>query len=121
MKKTPNFWRIKIEEKLVPVLSMIVPTCQISDRNIERFLNTLSYKHLLTDEEILAVFCKVKSLRYHNPIEFRRFQSMDNSGMVRINYLCQMSSVCINCDLVYIDELSEKEKEKLRSASSLKL
>ena len=116
-KKT--FWRIDIDRGMENISSMIVPTGQISDKKIEELLKVLICKHMIDDEEVLSSFCKERTKRHQDFLKYHRETS--NNDRFRVNYLAQMSSMSIVITLIYEDELTQTEKNKITKTSSIKL
>lgn len=116
-----NFWRIEIEEEIKLKSSMIVPTGQITDNGIERLKEALTAKYMLSDEEIISELCVRNSLRYNHLINFILSQTIDKDGLPHPIYFADSGGIHITISLVYENELSREEKEKIRSTSSLRL
>ncbi len=116
-----RFWRIELEEGMKKLSSMIVPTGQITEKNLEELMRTLFAKHILNDEEILSTLCRKNTKRYEGLINIKRFSEKNSQNMVRINYSAQSSGIYIEIDLVYENELTMEEKEKINLSSTLNI
>lgn len=115
-----NFWRIEIEKGIKSLSSMIVPTGQISDNNIEKLIEVLISKYMLSDEEIISSLCNKNTKRHQNYFQYNR-EARPEGERVRINYYAQMSSISIVITLVYENELTEIEKDKIKLTSTFNI
>lgn len=116
-----RFWRIEREEGINKVSSMIISTGQITDKRIEELKRILFAKYILNDEEILSNLCKKNSLRHEELISYIEFKEYDSQNKYRIIYSAQNSGISITISLVYENELTVLEKEKINSSSHLNI
>ena len=115
------FWRIEIEYQMKFHHTLVIPGSQISDKKIENLLEILIAKYMLTDEEIISSLCKKTTHRYHHYLDYQRHQKFIAPGKVRITYLAQISSMSVSIMTVYQEELTQSEKEMVRTSSTIKL
>ena len=76
---------------------------------------------MLSNEEILSELCVKNSLRYNHLINFILSQTIDKDGLPHPIYFADSGGIHITISLVYENELSREEKEKIRSTSSLRV
>lgn len=119
MKNT--FWRIECEEGIRKISSMIIPVGQITDIGLEKLMRTLFAKYILTDDEILSSLCKKGSLRFKDLVCYNKFQDNDSQNILHTCYSAQSSGISILISIVYENELTSSEKEKINSSSDLNL
>ena len=100
---------------------MIISAGQITDKKIEELMRILFAKYILNDEEILSNLCKKKSLRYNGLITYNRFEEKNSQNMLRIIYSAQSSGFSITISLLYENELTLEEKEKINLSSKLNI
>jgi len=116
-----NFWRIEIAEKNKLQSSMIVPTGQITDKGIERLKQILFSKYMLNDEEVISELCIKNTIRHSNLIHYNKSEMFDEDNLIRIIYFANSGGMQITISLVYENELTKEEKEKVLSTSSLRI
>jgi hypothetical protein len=119
-KMNRRFWRIECEEGMKKYSSMIVYEGQISVNKIEELMRILFAKYILTDEEILSSLCKKKTLRFINCIHYSKYlENLHDKSPFRLSYCAQSSGISITIELIYQDELTKQEKEKIKNTSTI--
>lgn len=116
-----NFWRVEIEKGIETISSLIVPSGQITDKGIEKLKDILIAKYMLSDEEILSELCVKNSLRYDHLIDFIPSPTIDKDDLHHPVCFADSGGMHITISLIYENELTKEEKEKVLSTSSLRV